>query len=315
MDGKITWIALFVVLTAIVIAPGGTIGINSQNKGKASGKVEVTNIAHRGARGVAPENTLIAARKAYESGADTWETDVQFTADQSIVLMHDDTLERTTNVESIYPDRESYAVKEFTLEEIRQLDAGSWFVASDPFDTVATGKVSRAEIQEIRGARIPTLSEALELTKRLNWKVNLEVKPLENDAEVLVEKVLDLVERMDMENRVVISSFDHSIVRFARELNPEITRAVLVKEARPGVLELMRKNGAKFYNISGEALDQRQARVNLKELKKAEEGFGVNVYTVNEQDNLESLVKSPLIDGIFTDFPDRLNSIISSTHQ
>jgi glycerophosphoryl diester phosphodiesterase len=315
LDGKITWIALFVVLTAIVIAPGGTIGINSQNKGKASGKVEVTNIAHRGARGVAPENTLIAARKAYESGADAWETDVQFTADQSIVLMHDDTLERTTNVESIYPDRESYAVKEFTLEEIRQLDAGSWFVDSDPFDTIANGEVSETELRKLPGVKVPTLREALELTKRLNWKVNLEVKPLEGDAELLVKKVVDLIVQMEMEDQVIISSFDHSIVRFARELNPQISRGVLVEEARPGVVDLVRKNGASYYNISASVLRERQALRNLEELKAAEEAYGVNVYTVNERDDLEFIVKNPLIDGIFTDFPGRLDSIISSMNR
>ncbi len=315
MDWKITWLALFVVLTAIVLAPGGIIGINSLNKGKATGEVEVTNIAHRGARGVAPENTLIAARKAYESGADAWETDVQFTADQSIVLMHDDTLERTTNVESIYPERESYAVREFTLEEIRQLDAGSWFVDSDPFDTIANGEVSETELRKFPGVKVPTLQEALELTKRLNWKVNLEVKPLEGDAELLVQKVVDLVAQMEMEDQVIISSFDHSIVRYARELNPEISRAVLVEEARPGVVDLVRRNGASYYNISASALRERQALRNLEELKAAEEEYGVNVYTVNERDDLEFIVKNPLVDGIFTDFPGRLDSIISSMNR
>lgn len=315
MSWKETGIFLLVALTTIVLAPGGIIGIKTAKEGKAIGEEKVINIAHRGARSVAPENTLLAARKAHESGADAWETDVQFTADQSLVLMHDDTLERTTNVESIYPDRESYAVKEFTLEEIRELDAGSWFVESDPFGVIAEGKVSRSEIKEIRRVKVPTLREALELTKRLDWKVNLEIKPLESKANILAEKVVGLVERMDMDNQVIISSFDHSIVRFVGELNLGISLGVLVKEAQPGVLELMRENGAKFYNISGEALDQRQALVNLKKLKEAEEGFEVNVYTVNEQDDLESLVKNPLIEGIFTDFPGRLNSIMSSIYQ
>lgn len=315
MDWKITCITLFVVFTAIVLAPGGTIGINSHIQSEASGEVAVTNIAHRGARGVAPENTLIAAKRAYESGADMWETDVQFTSDKNTVLVHDDTLERTTDVESVYPGRESYAVSDFTLEEIRRLDAGSWFVNTDPFGTIAEDKVPSEAVQDFRGVAVPTLREALELTKRLDWKVNLEIKPLEGDAELLVQKVLDQVAKMEMESQVVISSFDHSIVRLAGELSPEISRGVLVKEARPGVLRLMRENGAGFYNISGAALDERQARQNLRELKAAEEGFGVNIYTVNEEEALESLIKNPLIDGIFTDFPGRLNSILSAMNQ
>ena len=315
MDWKIVCITLFVVFTAIMLAPGGTIGTNSLIQGEPSDEVAVTNIAHRGARGVAPENTLVAAKQAYESGADMWETDVQFTSDKNIVLMHDDTLERTSDVESVYPDRESYMVSDFTLEEIRQLDAGSWFLNSDPFDTIANGEVSKTELQKFPGVKVPTLQEALELTKRLNWKVNLEIKPLEGDAELLVRKVLDQVVKMEMESQVVISSFDHSIVRLAGELNPEIARGVLVKEARPGVLGLMRENGAGFYNISGAALDERQTGQNLRELKAAEEGYGVNIYTVNERKALEALIKNPFIDGIFTDFPGRLNSILSSVSQ
>ena len=315
MDWKITCITLFVFFTAIMLAPGGTIGINSHIQGEASGEVAVTNIAHRGARGVAPENTLVAAKQAYESGADMWETDVQLTSDKNIVLVHDDTLERTTDVESVYPDRESYAVSDFTLEEIRRLDAGSWFVDSDPFGSIAEGKVSDKAARGFRGVAVPTLREALELTKRLDWKVNLEIKPLEGDAELLVRKVLNQVTKMEMGSQVVISSFDHSIVRLAGELSPEIARGVLVKEARPGVLGLMRENGAGFYNLSGTALDERQARQNLRELKAAEEGYGVNIYTVNERKALEALIKNPFIDGIFTDFPGRLNSILSSMNQ
>lgn len=320
MDWKTIWTIFLVALTTIVLTSGGIIGINSSNRDggfdeKATVSNDVINIAHRGARGVAPENTLMAARKAYEAGAEMWETDIQFTDDKGIVLVHDDTLKRTTDVESAYPGRDSYAVSEFTLEEIRRLDAGSWFVDSDPFNSIANGEVSEAEVRKFQGAKVPTLQEALELTKRLNWKVNLEVKPLEDDAELLVQKVVDRVAKMEMEDQVVISSFDHSIVRFAGELNPEIPLGVLVKEASPGVLELMRKNEAEYYNIAAPALRDRQTLVNLKELKEAEEDFGVNVYTVNERDDLEALVKNPLIDGIFTDFPDRLDSITSSMNQ
>src|SRR6056297_3325387 len=100
------------------------------------------NIAHRGAGSIAPENTLIAARKAHALGADYWEFDVQLTGDHRLILMHDDTLERTTNVEEVFPNRTSYRVGNFTLEEIRTLDAGSWFVNDDPFGEVEKGNVS-----------------------------------------------------------------------------------------------------------------------------------------------------------------------------
>ena len=90
------------------------------------------NLAHRGARSIAPENTLVAGRKAFEAGADMWEFDVQLTADKKPIVVHDRTLTRTTNVEEVFPDRSCYKVDDFTLAEIKQLDAGSWFVREDP---------------------------------------------------------------------------------------------------------------------------------------------------------------------------------------
>ena len=91
------------------------------------------NIAHRGARSIAPENTLAAALKALQSGADLWELDVVMTADGEPVVIHDKDLSRTSNVESVFPSRRPWLVHEFSLEEIRRLDFGSWFKAMDPF--------------------------------------------------------------------------------------------------------------------------------------------------------------------------------------
>ncbi|HFD40915.1 MAG TPA: glycerophosphodiester phosphodiesterase, partial [Anaerolineae bacterium] len=92
----------------------------------------VVNIAHRGARSLAPENTLVAARKALAVGADLWETDVAVTADGELILFHDDSLVRTTDAERRFPDRAPWTFTTFSLAEIRSLDAGSWFVETDP---------------------------------------------------------------------------------------------------------------------------------------------------------------------------------------
>ena len=94
------------------------------------------NIAHRGASSLAPENTLAAARKALDLGADMWELDVQMTADGELVILHDNTLKRTSNVETIFPVRRPWRVHQFNLNEIRQLDFGSWFEEQDPFGQV-----------------------------------------------------------------------------------------------------------------------------------------------------------------------------------
>ena len=103
-------------------------------------KCDTLNIAHRGARSLAPENTLAAAQKGLDTGADMWELDVGMTADGALFLIHDDTLERTSNAAQVFPQRAPWRVHEFTFDEIRQLDFGSWFVEQDPFGQIAAGK-------------------------------------------------------------------------------------------------------------------------------------------------------------------------------
>src|SRR5262245_42916601 len=83
--------------------------------------------AHRGASAVAPENTLAAFDAARRAGADLYELDIQETLDHQLVVIHDSTLDRTTNVEELYPGRAPWRVRDFTLAEIQTLDAGDWF--------------------------------------------------------------------------------------------------------------------------------------------------------------------------------------------
>ena len=98
-------------------------------------------VAHRGARGHAPENTLTAAALGYAVQSDLWELDANYTKDGKLVVMHDDTLVRTTDVETAFPGRPSYRVCDFTLDEIKSLDAGSWYAGRDQFGRVAAGEI------------------------------------------------------------------------------------------------------------------------------------------------------------------------------
>src|SRR5512146_2902913 len=134
------------------------------------------NIAHRGARSLAPENTLTAARLGLEIGADLWELDVAVTSDEELVILHDDTLERTSNVQQVFPERAPWAVHTFSLAELRQLDFGSWFNQKDPFGQVAAGKVTPAMQASYAGLPIPTLRDALVFTRDADWRVNVEIK-------------------------------------------------------------------------------------------------------------------------------------------
>ena len=146
------------------------------------------NIAHRGARSLAPENTLAAAEKGLEIGADLWETDVTVTADGKLILFHDLSLGRTTDVETLFPDRSPWIVSTFKLDEILQLNPGARFIETDPFEQIAEGVVSPGDLVDLICVRVPTLREALVFTQDTHWRVNLELKPIPPPMEAWLPK-------------------------------------------------------------------------------------------------------------------------------
>lgn len=265
----------------------------------------VLNIAHRGARSLAPENTLVAARKAFQIGADLWETDVIVTADEALILLHDDSLARTTDVEARFPDRTPWTVTTFTLDEIRSLDAGSWFVETDPFRQIAAGEVPPGEQSAYRGEKIPTLREALRFTQDSDWRVNLELKRLPPPMEhfPVVERVLELVDELNIApDRVIISSFHHDWLRQVRALNPAITIQALIGywEDEPldwGDLEF------ETYNALSTLIDEAQIR------DLAAKGIAVNLFTVNDERDMRRFIAAGVA-GLFTDFPQRLRALL-----
>ena len=208
------------------------------------------NIAHRGARSLAPENTLAAARKALEIGADLWELDVAMTSDGVPFIVHDDTLARTSNVKQVFPERQPFTNHLFSWDDVQKLDFGSWFVATDPFKQIAAGKVTQAEQTSYRGEKAPTLREALAFTKDHNWRINVEIKDLSGtpgDATV-VEKVVALIDELGMADRVLISSFNHTYLERVKKANPKIATAALVEQADPDPIALLKRLDAQAYN-------------------------------------------------------------------
>ena len=144
-------------------------------------------IAHRGDSFHAPENTLEAARLGRETGADAWELDVHLTRDDVPVVIHDESLLRTTDVAIRFAGdprgRDGFRVSDFDLDEVRSLDAGSWFVArdGDPRSACDFGTLDRLDpvaVEHFRSGsvRIPTLEEALLFTRDQDWLVNVEIK-------------------------------------------------------------------------------------------------------------------------------------------
>jgi glycerophosphoryl diester phosphodiesterase len=235
-------------------------------------------IAHRGFSGAAPENTLAAVRAAIEVRADMVEIDVTLSADGRIVVIHDETLDRTTDGIG--------EVAQLTLAELRQLDAGSWF---DP---------------SFAGERIPTLEQVLtEVDGRI--LLNIEIKSEAVDRGV-VGKVASAVRELGMIDQVVVSSFSPTALEQMHELAPEIRTAVLyntkVHEGRDAV-EIVTGLGASVFNIKRQRLTRKMLR------RCQEHDVPVGIYTVNKPRRMRRLVKRG-IDAIFTDHPDRLLEIL-----
>ncbi|MBZ4015190.1 glycerophosphodiester phosphodiesterase [Streptomyces purpurogeneiscleroticus] len=186
-----------------------------------------TVIAHRGAAKYAPENTLAAVDEADRRGVEWVENDVQRTKDGRLVVIHDATLERTTNAEKVYPDRSPWRVGDFTAAEIARLDAGSWF-----------GK-------KFRGERVPTLASYLNRMDRNDQRLLLEIKNPEKypgiEKQILAQLRssgwLDAAHVMD---GLVIQSFGVAAVRRVHSLQPDVRTAVLGKPSRAQLPEYAR---------------------------------------------------------------------------
>jgi len=238
-------------------------------------------IAHRGFSGAAPENTLAAVRAAIEIQADMVEIDVTLTADGHIVVIHDETLDRTTDG--------SGEVFRVTQAELKELDAGSWF---DP---------------SFADERIPTLDTVLdEVEGRILLNVEIKSEAVERG---IVTKVASAIRRQGMTDQVVVSSFSPTALEEMHAEAPDIRTAVLynakVHKGQDAV-EIVTGLDASVFNIKRQRLTKEMMR------RCAENNIPVGIYTVNKPRRMRRLVKKG-IDAIFTDHPDRLLEILNPT--
>ncbi len=257
--------------------------------------------AHRGARSIAPENTLLAFELAQQCGAHLLETDVQMTADEQLVLFHDHGLKRTTNVTD-QPDLAGKTHKflpHFTFEELRLLDAGTWFLEKDPFATVARGDIDAAMQGQIRAQRIPLLADLLELCRAHNFPVNLEIKrklPVKR-AQRRIEVLLDLLVAMDCQHLVLISSFDHEELRWVKQRWPHIPTAALTEFHHPAnLVEYLQDLQVEAYHPAENLITAELVSL------LAGHGIRVNAWTVNDQQRYVQLVQMG-VNFICSDWP------------
>ena len=263
------------------------------------------NFAHRGARSLAPENTLAAIQKAWEIGADGVEVDVQALADGTLVIHHDSTLTRTTNVAHCFPDRIGESISSFTFEEIRSLDAGSWFVNQDPFGQIQAGTVSVVEQELMVGLQVPTLIEVLLFIKEKEWTINLELK---HSKQVTVNfspvsTLLNLLEELQIgPEQCAISSFHHPFLEEVMQYQPDLEVNALIGSKR----SLKNRWGDFSYKI----YNANESFIDKKQVKRAQEhGCTVNLYTVNDPVMMEEYL-SWGVNCLITDYPQTLKEIM-----
>lgn len=251
--------------------------------------------AHRGARSLAPENTLAAARAGLRVGADFWELDVTLTADDRIVVIHDDTLTRTSNAAEVFPDRSPWLVSEFSLAELGRLDFGTWFVREDPF-----GRAEADQADQLGGQTIPTLNQALLWTIAHGWPVNVEIKNQSTweRGERLCRLVLKEISALGGD-LVLVSSFNHEYLSLISAAAPDLPLGVLVQNRPPDAAALVKGLGGSTYHPHWEAVPPWEAT----RLKKA--GVKILAWTVNEFDRAEAIKQSGGR-GVITDLPQDL---------
>ncbi|MBE3578200.1 MAG: DUF1080 domain-containing protein [Limnochordales bacterium] len=240
-------------------------------------------IAHRGASREAPENTLAAFWRGIELKADLLECDVYLSADGVPVLMHDSTVDRTTNG--------SGSITSLTLEQIKQLDAGSWKGA------------------EFAGEKVPTLEELLELAK---GKAQLLIE-IKQAGQPVVAATIAAIRKTGMTNNVVIQSFNRESVKLASQLAPDIPRALLLGD--PGIrdtatagafiVKQVLESGANAVSINYGAVTPELVRY------LHSRGIAVFVWTVDDRYYLQRMIMAG-VDGIITNDPATAWQVITS---
>ncbi|MCP9208298.1 glycerophosphodiester phosphodiesterase family protein [Streptomyces sp. HD1123-B1] len=244
-------------------------------------------VAHRGASAYAPENTLAAVDAADELGIDWVENDVQRTRDGELVIMHDTTLDRTTDVEQLFPDRAPWKISDFTLDEIEKLDAGSWFSP------------------EFAGEGVPTLEEYMDRVSDNHQKLLMELKApelypgIERQAlrELRREGWLDGKHR----KRLVIQSFNATSMRTVHGLRSDITTGYL---GTPAVGDLPQyAEFADQINPSYRTIDA--GYVAAVHAVRGAHGRPMEVFTWTVNDGPSAVAVARMgVDGIITNKPD-----------
>lgn len=242
---------------------------------------------HRGSMGNTPENTLLSFRHALDLGVDGIELDVQLAKDGEVVVIHDETIDRTT-------DGIGY-VKDYTLNELKQFSAGVKFSNLELFDKNVWEK-----------ERIPTLAEVLELITPYQIELNIELKTNNFSYEGIEEKVLAIVKQFGYADNIIYSSFHlPSILKLKKlEPNAKIAWLVLYELSRPSEY---------VQSLELEGLHLHKDLLLQGNVQRADD-FSVRMWTVNDKKEMKQLLSMKHVEAIMTDFPEEAISIRNANH-
>ncbi|MBS7657593.1 MAG: glycerophosphodiester phosphodiesterase family protein [Candidatus Bathyarchaeia archaeon] len=229
-------------------------------------------IAHRGASGYAPENTLASFLKAIELNADAIECDVHLTKDGVPIVIHDEELSRTTNWKGY--------IKDYYLIELKSLSAGYKSRFGNQFES----------------EKIPTLKEVFEVCKN-KVGVVIEIKNGPFFYDRIEEKIIELIKEFNMEDWVIISAFDHQTVKKIKKLNRRLVTAIIFSgcPVKPTLDALLAY-------ADGLHLEWCYLKQNVIEEAEKDNLF-INVWTVNNEENIKKMLLMN-VNGVITDYPD-----------
>ena len=282
-----------VLLVALVVAAWSQVDpIDPRVPPAAAADGGVSIIAHAGAQGHAPPNTMEAFEAALELGADTLEMDLQLTADNEVVTIHDGTVDRTTDG--------SGAVGEFTLEELQSLDAGATWEAEDGSTPFAGQGVRHAALREVFEA-FPTTPLVIELKT--------------DGGEAIIQPVIDLVDEYDRGTDIIVASFSEDYLGPVREQLPDV--ATNMPESETYAFYVRTLAGLHpWWSPPGEVFQVPEEfdgrRVVTPRFTRAAERLGieVQVWTVNDPEQMHRVIDAGA-HGIITDYPDRVVEVLA----
>ena len=231
--------------------------------------------AHRGYSGKYPENTMIAFKKALECGVDGIELDVQLTKDGEVVIIHDETIDRTTTGKGFVID--------YTYEELEKFDASFKF-------------------KDLGFNKIPTLREYFQLVKDYDIVTNVELKTGINEYLGIEEKVWELIKEYNLEEKVIISSFNHFSVMRMKKIAPQLKYGFLSEDWIIDAGKYTHSHGVQCYHPRFNNLVPNV----IKELKKY--NLEINTWTVNLEEDMRYLYSNN-IDVIITNYPELAQEI------